>query len=77
MRNGEENCLSEVGHVIGDEKCECVIWKESMMCSRMTFGSVYWESLRGSFLDILYLYRWYNHITSFSNDCVGGSRLYG
>ena len=25
LGNGEENCLSEVGHVIGEEKCECVI----------------------------------------------------
>ena len=48
-----------------------------MMCSRMAFGSVYWESLRGSILGILYLYRWYNHTTSFSNDCMGGSKLYG
>jgi hypothetical protein len=45
--NGEDNCLREVGHVIGEEKCECAIWNESIMCSRMAFGSVYWESLRG------------------------------
>ena len=25
LGNGEENCLSEVGHVIGEEKCEFVI----------------------------------------------------
>ena len=64
-----------VGHVTSDEKCECVMWKESIMFFMMVFGSVYCESLRGSFLGILYLYRWYNHATSFSNDCMGGSRL--
>ena len=75
--NVEENCRSLIGHVTSDEKYECVMWKESMMCSRMSFGSVYCESLRGSFLGNLYLYRWYNHTTSFSNDCVGGSRMCG
>ena len=29
----------------GDEKCECVIWNESMMCVRISCGNVYWESL--------------------------------
>ena len=58
--NGEENCLSLVGHVTGDEKYECVIWKESRICSRMSWGSVYCESLRGAFLGNLYLYRWYS-----------------
>jgi hypothetical protein len=46
MGNGEDNCLRE-GHVTGDEKCECVIWNESIMCSRMAFGSVYWEGTTG------------------------------
>ena len=64
-----------MGHVTGDEKCEWVIWNVSMMCLRMTFGSVYWESLRRSFLGILYLYRWYNHATSCSKDWMGGSKL--
>ena len=47
-----------------------------MICSRMAFGSVYCESLRGSFLGSLYLYRWYNHTTFFGMimwgvlDCV-------
>ena len=44
---------------------------------RMAFGSVYWESVRGSFFSILYLYRWYNHATSFLNGCMGGSKLCG
>ena len=48
-----------------------------MMCSRMVWGRVYCESLRGSFLGILYLYLWYNHATSVSNGCVGGSRFCG
>ena len=47
--NVEANCLSLVGHVTGDEKYECVMWKESMICSRMALGSVYYVSLRGSF----------------------------
>ena len=51
--------------------------KESIMCSKMILGRVYCESLRGSFLGILYLYLWYSHATSFLNDCVGGSRLCG
>ena len=59
----------------GDEKCEWVIWNESMMFWRMSCGSVYWENLRGSFLGILYLYRWYNHATSCSKDSMGGSKL--
>ena len=61
----EENCLSLIGHVTGDEKYECVMWKESMICLRMSFGSVYCKSLRESFLGNLYLYRWYNHTTFF------------
>ena len=77
LGNGEDNCLIEVGHLTGDEKCECVIWNESIMCSRMAFGNVYWESLRGLFLGILYLYHWDSHATSFSNDYMGGSKLYG
>ena len=47
--NVEANCLSLVGHVTSDEKYECVMWKESMICSRMALGSVYYVSLRGSF----------------------------
>ena len=43
----------------------------------MAFGSVYCESLRGSFLGVLYLYLWYNHATSVSNGWMGGSRLCG
>ena len=71
----EENCRSVVGHVTGDEKYECVIWKESIIWLMMAFGSVYCDSLRGSLLGVRYLYLWYNHTTSCSNDCVGGSRL--
>jgi hypothetical protein len=56
--NVEENCRSLVGHVTGEEKYECVMWKESRRCSRISLGSVYCESLRGSFLGSLYLYRW-------------------
>jgi len=26
LGNGEWNCLSVVGHVIGDKKYECIIW---------------------------------------------------
>jgi hypothetical protein len=37
----------------------------------MAFGSVYCESLRGSILGVLYLYLWYNHVTSVSNGWVG------
>ena len=73
--NVEENCLSLIGHVTGDEKYECVIWKEFMICSMMSFGSVYCDSLRWSLLGSLYLYLWYNHTIFFSNDCVGGCRL--
>ena len=61
--------------MIGDVKYECVIWKEFIICSRMSFGSVYCESLRGSLLGSLCLYLWYSHTTFFLNDCVGGSRL--
>ena len=77
MKNVEENCLSLIGHVTSDEKYECVIWNDLMICSRTSFGSVYYESLRGPFLGNLYLYRWYNHTTSVSNDCLGGYRLCG
>ena len=28
QENMEENCLCVIGHVTGDEKYECVIWKE-------------------------------------------------
>ena len=41
--NVEANCLSLVGHVTGDEKYECVMWKESMIFSKMAFGIVYCE----------------------------------
>ena len=75
-KNVEENYLSLIGHATSDEKYECVIWKESLICSMMLFGSVYCESLRGSLLGNLYLYLWYNHTTFFSNDCVRGSRLW-
>jgi hypothetical protein len=75
--NGEEICFNVVKHATDNENYECVICKESIMCSRMAFGIVNCESLRGSFLGILCLYRWYNHTTSFSNDCMGGSRLCG
>ena len=66
-----------VGHVIGDEKYECVIWNVFMKFSSMAFGSVYWESLRGSFLGVLYLYILYSHVIYVLNDWVGGSRLCG
>ena len=62
-------------HVTGGEKYECVIWNVFIKFSRMAFGSVCCESLRGSFLGVLYLYLWYNHATSVSNGWVGGSRL--
>jgi hypothetical protein len=45
--------MSVVGHVTGDEKYECVIWKVFMRFSRMTFGSVYCACFRGSFLGVL------------------------
>ena len=41
-----------MGHVTGDEKYECVIWNVFMRFSMMVFGSVYCESLRGSFLGV-------------------------
>jgi hypothetical protein len=69
--NGEEICFNVVRHATDNKKYECVICKESIMCSRMAFGIVHCESLRGSFLGIVYLYRWYNQTTSFSNDCRG------
>ena len=75
--NVEENCFNLIGHVSGDEKYECVIWKESIMCSRMAFGNVYCESSRGSFLGNMYLYCWYNHTTLFLNDCMGRCTLCG
>jgi hypothetical protein len=53
--NVEENCVICVGHVTGDEKYDCVMWKDSMRCARMSLGSVYCENLRGSFLGNLYL----------------------
>ena len=59
----------------GDEKYECVIWNVCMRFSKMVFGYVYCESLRGSFLGVLYFYLWYNQATSVSNGWVGGSRL--
>ena len=66
-----------VGHVTGDVKYECVIWNMFVKFSRMAFGSVYCESLRGSFLGVLYLYLWYNDANSVSNGYVGGFRLCG
>ena len=48
-----------------------------MKFSIMVVGSVYCESLRESFLGVLYLYLWYNHATYVSNGWVGGSRLCG
>ena len=40
-----------------------------------------WECIlcefEGVILGSLYLYHWYTHTTYFSNDCVGGSRLWG
>ena len=66
-----------VGHVTGDEKYERVIWNVFIKFSRMAFGSVYCKSLRELFLGVLYLYRWYSHVTSISNRWVGGSRLCG
>ena len=56
LENGEWNCLSVVEHVIGDEKYKCVIWKELVRCSRMAFGSVYFEKFSGSVLGVLYLH---------------------
>ena len=49
LENGEWNCLSVVGHDIGDEMYKCVSWNEFMRFPRMPFGNVYCESLRGSF----------------------------
>ena len=33
--------------------------------------------MSGSFFGILYLYLWYNHTISVSNDCVGGINPFG
>src|SRR5579875_1444919 len=40
-------------------------------------GIVYWASFRRSFLGIRYLYHWYSHTISVSNDCIGGSNPWG
>ena len=68
--------MSVVGHVTGDEKYECVIWKVFMRFSKMAFGSVYCASFKGSFLGVLYLYLC-NQATSVSNGWMGGSKLCG
>jgi hypothetical protein len=39
-----------VGHVIGDEKYECVIWNDFKRFSTMVVGSVYCESRGDRFL---------------------------
>ena len=52
------------------------MWKESMKCSKMVLGSVYYESLR-ALLGFMYLYLWYNHATFVSNVCMRGSRSCG
>ena len=33
--------------------------------------------LSGSFFGVLYLYLWYNHTISVSNDCIGGINPFG
>jgi hypothetical protein len=56
LGNREYDCLNVAEHITDDEKYECVIWKEFIRCSRMVFGSVYYENFKGSFLGVLYLY---------------------
>ena len=43
----------------------------------ISIGIVQWDDFRGSVLGILYLYLWYSHTISVSNDCVWGSRFSG
>lgn len=62
--------MSTMEHVIIDEKYEWVIWKDLVRCSRMCHGSVYCDSLRGSFWRFLYLYRLYSHANYVSNGWV-------
>ena len=68
------NC---VGQVTGDEKYEWLILNDIIRKSSIGVGIVYWSRLSGSFFGIRYLYLWYSHTISVSNDCVGGSRLCG
>ena len=42
------------------------------MWSSNIFDMEWYEYLSGLFFDVLYLYLWYNHTISVSNDCVGG-----
>jgi len=59
--------------VTGDEKYEWLILNVVVKKFNMGVGSVYWARLSGSFLGMRYLYLWYSHTISVSNDCVGGS----
>jgi hypothetical protein len=68
------NC---VGQVTGDEKYEWLILNDVIRKSSIGVGIVYWARLSGSFFEIRYLYLWYSHTISVSNDWVGGSRLCG
>ncbi len=61
-------------HVTGDEKYVWEMLNVVMRESRMMVGSVCCTAFSGSLLGILYLYLWYSHTTSVSNDCVGSTR---
>ena len=58
--------------VIGDEKYEWVIWKESIICPSIVCRSVYCVNLRKLVFGMRYLYLLYSHIGSISNDWVWG-----
>ena len=59
--------MIRVEHDTGDEKYECEMLNDSIRESRIFCGRVYCESLGGFFLDVLYLYLWYNQTSSVSN----------
>ena len=46
--------------------------KDVVMWSSNIFGMEWCEYLSGSFFGIQYLYLWYNHTISVSNDCLRG-----
>ena len=56
-----------------DEKYEWLTLNDVVRKFIIGVGSVYWASFKGSFFGMWYLYRWYSHTISVSNDCVGGS----
>jgi hypothetical protein len=51
----------------------CILSYLRMYFPRCRMGPLF----EGLFLGIMYLYRWYSHATSFSNGCMGGSKLCG